>query len=161
MAFRPVVLDAPPGGVSGRLWLSSMPGRFESWREFIAEANARELALVVSLAPREEIAELSPPYFRALAQGKLPFRWLNLPMQNFGLPADADGFRTGIEQVGASLRRGDAVLLHCAAGLGRTGTAAACLLKHLGLPTSEALQRIRDAGSNPQTAEQSGLIGLF
>jgi len=158
MVFRPVQLDPP---FDGRLWLSSMPGRFESWREFVAEAHRRELALVVCLAPREEIAELSPPYYRAIAQGKLPFRWLNLPMQNFGLPADGEAFRGGIEQVGASLQRGDAVLMHCAAGLGRTGTAAACLLKHLGLPTSQALQRIRDAGSNPQSAEQSGLIDWF
>jgi len=53
------------------------------------------------------------------------------------------------------------VMLHCAAGLGRTGTAAACLLKRLGLDTNEAMQRIRDAGSNPQTALQSGLVDQF
>jgi protein tyrosine/serine phosphatase len=53
------------------------------------------------------------------------------------------------------------VLMHCAAGLGRTGTAAACLLKALGLEAGEALQRVRDAGSNPQNAEQSGLVHWF
>jgi len=158
MAFRPVLLDPR---IAGRLWLSSMPGRFESWREFIAEAQRRELSLVVCLNPRDEITELSPPYYRAIAQGKLPFRWLNLPMQNFGLPADGEGFRGGIEQAAAALQRGDAVLMHCAAGLGRTGTAAACVLKQLGLPADQALQRIRDAGSNPQSAEQSGLIDWF
>ncbi|GAB3669793.1 protein-tyrosine phosphatase family protein [Ramlibacter alkalitolerans] len=52
------------------------------------------------------------------------------------------------------------VLLHCAAGMGRTGTAA-CVLKALGLATPEALQRVRDAGSNPQNAEQSGLVDWF
>lgn len=158
MPFRPVPLDPP---ITGRLWLSSMPGRFESWREFIAEAQRRELALVICLAPREEIEQLSPPYYRALVQGKLPFRWANLPMQNFGLPADGEGFRDGIAHAAATLRRGDAVLLHCAAGLGRTGTAAACLLKKLGVPASEALRRILEAGSNPQSAQQSGLIDWF
>ena len=59
------------------------------------------------------------------------------------------------------MRAGDAVLLHCAAGLGRTGTAAACVLKALGLDAQEALQRVRDAGSNPQNAEQSGLVHWF
>ena len=43
----------------------------------------------------------------------------------------------------------------------RTGTAAACLLKHLGLPRDEALQAVRAAGSNPENAEQSGLVDLF
>src|SRR5207244_3024052 len=106
MAFRSVPLDPP---LAGRLWLSSMPGRFESWREFVAEAHRRELALVVCLNPREELTELSPPYYHAIAQGKLPFRWLNLPMQNFGLPADGEGFREGIEQAGTALQRGHAV----------------------------------------------------
>jgi protein-tyrosine phosphatase len=158
MTLRRVVLDDT---ITGRLLLGSMPGRFESWREFVAEARAHQLGLVVCLNPREELRALSPVYFRAIVQGKLPFRWLNLPMQNFGLPADGEAFRQGIESTGAALRRADAVLLHCAAGLGRTGTAAACLLKHLGLSTDEALRRVRDAGSNPESAVQSGLVDWF
>ena len=58
-------------------------------------------------------------------------------------------------------KAGDAVMLHCAAGIGRTGTAAACLLKRLGLSSSEAIQRVRDAGSNPENALQSGLVDRF
>src|SRR5262249_6032234 len=136
-------------------------GRFESWREFVAEAQARNLGLVLCLNPLEELSALSPAYYRAMAQGKLPFRWLHLPMQNFGLPADGEGFRNAIEKAGDALKRGDIVLVHCAAGLGRTGTAAACLLKHLGLPTNEALRRVRAAGSNPESAVQSGLVDWF
>ena len=52
-------------------------------------------------------------------------------------------------------------MLHCAAGMGRTGSTAACVLKALGLDTAEALQRVRDAGSNPQNAQQSGLVNWF
>ncbi len=60
-----------------------------------------------------------------------------------------------------ALERGDAVLLHCAAGMGRTGSTAACVLKALGLHRDDALQRVRDAGSNPQNAQQSGLVDWF
>jgi protein-tyrosine phosphatase len=52
-------------------------------------------------------------------------------------------------------------LLHCAAGMGRTGTVAACLLKRLGLPKEEALERVRQAGSNPESAVQTGLVDTF
>jgi hypothetical protein len=31
----------------------------------------------------------------------------------------------------------------------------------LGVPADEALQRVREAGSNPQNAEQSGLVHWF
>jgi protein-tyrosine phosphatase len=158
MTLRPVVL---PPDVSGTLWLSSMPGRFGPWQAFDTEARRAGLALVVCLTSRAEVAELSPAYHAALVQGRLPFRWQNLPMPNFGLPDDPPAFRHDIARIAEALRYGDAVMLHCAAGLGRTGTAAACVLKSLGVPQAEALDRVRAAGSNPQNAKQSGLVGWF
>lgn len=104
---------------------------------------------------------LPPAYHAALDQGTLPFRWQNLPMPNFGLPDDPPAFRRDIARIAEGLRRGDSVMLHCAAGLGRTGTAAACVLKALGLDQAEALDRVRAAGSNPQNAKQSGLVDWF
>jgi protein-tyrosine phosphatase len=158
MALRPLLL---PEGVPGQVWLGSMPGRFETWSSFYEEARRTGLGMVVCLAPRLELAELSPEYHAALARGGLPFRWLNVPMRNFGLPEDPAGFRRDIASLAQDLRNGEVMLLHCAAGLGRTGTAAACLLKALGLDAQEALQRVREAGSNPQNAEQSGLVHWF
>jgi protein-tyrosine phosphatase len=158
MSLRSV--DLPPE-VPGSLWLGAMPGRFESWSAFEAQAKRARLALVVCLTPRSELAELSPRYHHALAQGETPFRWLNLPMPNFGVPEDAAGFRRDVRDIAHALERGEAVMLHCAAGLGRTGSTAACVLKSLGLSTEDALQRVRDAGSNPQNAQQSGLVEWF
>lgn len=158
MSLRPIAL---PAGVPGSLWLSSMPGRFESWAAFEAQARGADLALVVCLAAREEVCELSPQYDDAVRTGAAPFRWMHLPMRNFGLPEDPTGFRRDVHEVVRALRDGQAVLLHCAAGLGRTGTAAACVLKALGLDAHEALARVREAGSNPQNAQQSGLVSWF
>jgi protein-tyrosine phosphatase len=158
MTLRSVAL---PPDVPGALFLSSMPGRFGPWHAFDHEARQARLGLVVCLTPRHEIAELSPAYLAALDEGMLPFRWQNLPIPNFGLPEDPPAFRRDIAQIAQALRQGDAVLLHCAAGLGRTGTAAACVLKALGIDAAQALERVRDAGSNPQNAKQSGLVGWF
>jgi protein-tyrosine phosphatase len=158
MELRRVILPTP---VPGSLWLAAMPGRFEPWNAFEDRAQRAALGLVVCLTPRSELAELSPAYHAAVAQGAMPFRWLNLPMRNFGLPEDRAAFEDGVRQIAQALRQGDAVMLHCAAGLGRTGSTAACVLKALGLDTREALQRVRDAGSNPQNAQQSGLVNWF
>lgn len=158
MELRPVDL---PASVKGSLLLGGMPGRFEPWSSFEARARAASLGLVVCLTPHVELEELSPTYHAAVARGALPFRWLHVPMRNFGLPEDAAGFREGIHQVAQALRDGDTVMLHCAAGLGRTGTTAACVLKALGVGTEEAMQRVREAGSNPQNARQSGLVTWF
>lgn len=158
MLLRPLRL---PEGVTGQVLLSAMPGRFEPWSAFTDEALRARLGTVVCLAPRAELAELSPHYYAALARGGLPFRWLHVPMRNFGLPEDPAAFRRDIAGLAQDVRAGDVVLLHCAAGLGRTGSAAACLLKALGVEEREALQRVREAGSNPQNAEQSGLVHWF
>jgi hypothetical protein len=158
MKFRQV--DLGPD-IRGSLWLAPMPGRFEPWAEFVAEHKRARLALVMCLTPRDEIAGAAPAYHRAIVEGRLPFRWINLPMRNYGLPLDMPAFRDGIGQAALALRAGDSVLLHCAAGMGRTGTAATCLLKHLGVPTDAALQRVRAAGSNPENAVQSGLVDWF
>ena len=158
MSLRPVAL---PADVPGALWLSSMPGRFESWQSFEKQARRVGLSQVVCLTPLAELEQLSPAYHNAIATGTLPFRWLHLPMRNFGLPEDAVTFRVEIARIAAGLRAGESVMLHCAAGLGRTGSAAACVLKALGLRQEQALERVREAGSNPQNAQQSGLVGWF
>jgi len=153
-------LPLPPE-VPGRLWLGPMPGRFDPWSVFVQDAARTGLGLVVCLAPRSELAELSPEYQAALVRGGLPWRWMNVPMRNFGLPEEPAAFRRDIASIAQELRNGQSVLLHCAAGLGRTGSAAACLLKSLGVDEEAALQRVRAAGSNPQNAEQSGLVHWF
>lgn len=158
MTLRRVEL---PPEVAGQLWLGAMPGRFQSWQAFEGQAERSKLALVVCLTPRNELAELSPDYHAAVVAGRVPFRWQLVAMRNFGLPEDPAAFRRDIGTIAGALRAGDAVMLHCAAGMGRTGTAAACVLKALGLPSADALQRVRDAGSNPQNAEQSGLVDWF
>ena len=154
--FSPLLPDVP-----GRIWLGAMPGRIEPWPEFLVEAGERGITRVVCLTPRHEVASLAPTYHAAIAQGTLPFEWQSLPMRDLGVAEQAQLFREGIGRIAASVRAGDAVLLHCAAGIGRTGTAAACLLKHLGVPTGLALQRVRAAGSSPESALQSGLIDTF
>jgi len=145
----------------GRLLLASMPGRFEPWADFATDARAADVALVVCLTPIDEVAELSPTYAKLIGLGELPFRWLHLPMRNYGLPEDVPGFRAGIARVEEALRGGENVVLHCAAGIGRTGSAAACVLKCAGLDTAQALARVRAAGSNPENAVQSGLVEQF
>ncbi|MEJ8836661.1 protein-tyrosine phosphatase family protein [Ramlibacter sp. AN1133] len=150
-----------PPEVPGQLWLGPMPGRFQAWSAFSAEAERSGLGLVVCLTPKLELAELSPDYHAAVGRGRLPFRWMHVPMRNFGLPEDPAAFRRDVNTIADTVRAGKSVLLHCAAGMGRTGTAAACVLKALGLDAQQAVQRVRDAGSNPQNAEQSGLVEWF
>jgi protein-tyrosine phosphatase len=158
MNLRPVEL---PPAVPGSLWLSGMPGRYGTWREFEEKAKASGLGVIVCLTPRDEIDELSPDYGAAVRRGGASFDWVHLPVPNFGVPPNAQAFRDAIERIASRIEKGDSVLMHCAAGMGRTGSAAACVLKALGLSSQDALERVRAAGSNPQNASQSGFVDWF
>ncbi len=150
-----------PASVAGSLWLSAMPGRFEPWPVALQAMRQQGVNRVLCLTPQDEMDRLSPAYRSAIDGHDLPFKWAHLPMENFGLPTDMAAFEQGIAEVVRALQGGEAVLLHCAAGIGRTGSAAACVVKRLGLTTQEALDRVREAGSNPENAIQSGLVQRF
>lgn len=83
---------------------------------------------------------------RALTQAGIA--WHHLPIQDFGVPDAA--FALAWQGAGATLRRtllaGGRVLVHCAAGRGRSGTIAARLLVELGeADAAGAIARVRAA----------------
>jgi len=63
---------------------------------------------------------------------------LSFPIADFGVPT-ADGMRATLAAVQAALDAGGVLYLHCMAGIGRTGTVAACLLVEHGYTPGEAL----------------------
>lgn len=158
MPLRPLPL---PAGVSGRVWLSAMPGRDEDWDDFLAHAARAGLSRIVCLTPLREIAARSPDYLLAIEQDRLPCAIEMLAMADYGVSDDALLFQQQVRGLAERLRGGESLLLHCAWGIGRTGTLAACLLKTLGLDTEAALARVQAAGSNPQSALQSGWVEAF
>lgn len=81
------------------------------------------------------------------------FRVLHFPIEDFSVPSSMEDFHRFIEQLDAALRE-TAVYLHCSAGIGRTGLAAAGLLVFLKQEPSEAIQEIREV--RPGAVETRG-----
>ena len=155
--FRKVIL---PEGIAGRLYLHSMPGREEELAEFLSEAEIRAVDTIVCLAPEEEIREKSPEYYRALSSGAFPVQRMEFPIRDFGVPGEDrnDDFMDLAADVAEMLLEGETVLIHCASGVGRTGTLCACVLFALGIPGEEAVTATRRAGAEAETTEQKELV---
>jgi len=153
--LRPASL---PSDVPGKLFLYAMPGRYESWAVSRDTISQQGIHRVVSLASLKEIQKKSPSYAQAVESGDLPWAQCFFPVPDFGVPEDRGAFLDLARSVADSLREGERVLIHCGAGIGRTGTLAVCVLMALGMGKEESYQAVRNAGSNPETSEQEELV---
>ena len=147
-----------PTSIPGKLYLHSMPGRYEPFERTVAEIRMRGITEVICLVPLDEIEFKSPDYARALKNGDTSWRQVMFPIVDYGVPKEREAYRRLIVQIVDSLRAGTNVLAHCGAGIGRTGTLAACVLAVLGVPVAEALETVHAAGSYPERPEQLDLV---
>ena len=153
--FRRVDL---PTGVGGFLVLHSMPGRNEPLQKVWQEIDEVRIDCIVSLASLGEAREKSPEYANAVADGGVPCDRLEFAVVDFGVPDDRAAFFAFARDLAGRLRAGQRLLIHCGAGVGRTGTLAICVLVALGGPLERAKRAVSAAGSSPETAPQRELV---
>ena len=118
----------------------------------------RGITQVVCLTSLDEIEGKAPDYARAVQRNNLPWQQVVYPIVDFGVPSDRSTFLALIQDIAGDLRRGVNLLVHCGAGVGRTGTVAASVLVVLGVSPGEAQKRVEAAGSFAERPEQVALI---
>jgi protein-tyrosine phosphatase len=153
--FRRVDL---PAWVSGKLWLHSMPGRFETIERVWHQVRSEAIGAIVCLAEEYEIRLKSSKYAEALETGAVPCSVLPFEIREGGVPEDRDGFWGLARDVANRLESGEAVLVHCAGGVGRTAMLAVSVLLALGEPMTEAEKAVSRAGSTVETMPQIEML---
>jgi protein-tyrosine phosphatase len=154
MMFRTVHL---PENVSGRLYLHSMPGREEPFQTAREAIVRNKIDRVVCLTLPKEIEQKSPDYAKAIAAG-VPWTHLTHPIPDGGITTDSAGYQVLAQSIADALRKGKNVLVHCMAGIGRTGTFAVAVLSQLGVSLEEARRRVIAAGSSAESEGQQRFL---
>jgi atypical dual specificity phosphatase len=118
-----------------------------SWvieRQLAGMAMPRDRAMLAALAALGVRAVLSlteePLPAALLEQHGLHAR--HLPLADFTAPTVAQAM-VAVEAINAFLSANEPVVVHCAAGMGRTGTILACYRVWQGAPAEEAIADIR------------------
>ncbi len=109
------------------------------------------------LAPAEVPRALETAYARARSQ------LLRFPVPDFDVPPDAAAFRDFLLDLLRRLDDGESIYLHCLAGLGRTGTALACLLVLAGESANDAVGLVRSCyqPGAVETTRQRNFVEAF
>ena len=129
--------------------MASPMGRDDALWQWLADKG---IGLVVSLTTRAPDSNL-------LASHGLEL--LHLPVPDF-TPPPPDAIDQFIEHARFQRHEGRAIVVHCGAGIGRTGTLIACYLVDQGMTAEQAIREVR--GKRPgsvETPEQEAAVRGF
>jgi atypical dual specificity phosphatase len=118
----------------------------------LAALQTHRISLVINLHERANSAELL---------GRLGAREVHLPVAD-SYPPTPSQLDKGVVEIASALAAGERVAVHCAAGLGRSGTLLAAYFVHTGLEPERAIELVRSARpGSVETAEQEAAVAAY
>lgn len=135
---------------SGALWCASFTDVGPDPDAALAEADAD---ILVSLVETPEIHLRFPAFERWLDEN--PARSRRHPIPDWGIVGDDELLNTA-DQLTGLVATGHKLILHCGAGMGRTGILSILVLVNLGVPYDEAVLHVRThrGGAGPDSQQQ-------
>jgi protein-tyrosine phosphatase len=129
MVLMKNILTELPYGLAGTIYRSPLPfsPMFDPEGWVLPAYEAAGVELVVMLNTVDELQDLLGYDLGAL-YGELGYDVIHAPVPDFQTPL-LEVFQPALESTLAAINEGRTIAIHCHAGIGRTGTLAACLAK--------------------------------
>lgn len=129
----------------GEIALSRMPGSVTRLEEDVAEIVALNCACVLTLSSEEELILHGAHRLSSLLVDK-GIEWHHFPIDDYAtpLPSQDQAWSELSDRLHHHLNNNLTILIHCYAGIGRSGMIALRLLVEQGVNPEEALNQIRN-----------------
>ena len=157
MKIHWIGLDTP-----GRLGVSRRPDGGAALDSQIDKLGHGMVDHVVSLLQPDEAASLGLTDQAAVCE-RHGVGFCNFPIVDHGVPENVEHYRRVAHAMDRRLRAGQALVVHCRAGLGRAPSLAICTLVAGGMDVDEAILRVGRARGRPvpETDEQLAFLRAF
>lgn len=145
--------EIPLPSSGGRLWLCGKHVIAPDPENVLARMSADH---VVCLVQPHELMDRYPQYVEWLqASGRATW----FPIADLSFPSH-EAIQELFGGIVRRLHRGEAIITHCAAGIGRAGTLAVSVCIEMGMPMNEALDHVRRhrPGAGPEVGMQMDLV---
>src|SRR5437867_8459877 len=150
------------GPWQGKLAIAPRPRGADWLTDDIAGWQRAGLNPAVSLLTPEEEKHLDLRDEARAVLG-LGMRFISVPIPDREVPSSQTELAALLDKIDHDLTAGRNVILHCRAGIGRSGLVAACLFVMKGVSPEEAVKKVAAARgvSVPETKEQRNWIDQY
>jgi protein-tyrosine phosphatase len=151
-------IESPKGGLA----IMARPRSGDWLEDEIAYWQSQRIRTVVSLLESHERVELALEDEEPQCATR-EIEFVSFPIPDRGVPNSIGEAVRLTDAIAARLEDGDAVAIHCRAGIGRSSLIAACVLVRSGLDTASAFKAIEQARGLrvPDTEEQRVWVDAF
>ena len=170
---HPIRVNFLPSSLEGKVGLTFAPGKHSTskggarWERDLAvdlDRLVQEFGVdvLVCLLEDHELGRLQILGLVREAEAR-GIAVVRLPIPDAGVLPNQQPVRELVESMTAAVATGKTVVIHCAGGLGRTGTVAGCFMVQHGMTAEEAIEalhRVRSRNS-PETRGQEAFIAQY
>ena len=150
----------------GQLWISHYPGKIGVENKIIQaeidllEFKKKKIDIVVSLLEKEELKTLNVLTLFEIIK-KHEFTHYNFPIEDKSVPKNKVQLHRLLDDLCDEIHKNKKIVLHCNAGLGRSGLIAALICKKLGV-SENPISYIREHRPGCiETKDQEKMISLL